>query len=135
MREAFNEMVREKNALKVRTKTTVTGPAKNSLLSSGEEDSDDSDESSGDDKVKARQTAISQIEQELQDMNEEDSSVEESDDEGEIKVSFKKQPLKGKSKEEDKGIMGLKFMKRAELNKKEQLKVQAKMLIDQIKEE
>lgn len=59
MREAFNEMVREKNALKVRTKTTVTGPAKNSLLSSGEEDSDDSDESSGDDKMKARQTAIS----------------------------------------------------------------------------
>jgi hypothetical protein len=54
MREAFNEMVREKNALKVRTKTTVTGPAKNSLLSSGEEDSDDSDESSSDDKVKAR---------------------------------------------------------------------------------
>ena len=31
--------------------------------------------------------------------------------------------------------MGLKFMKRAELNKKEQLKVQAQMLIDQIKEE
>lgn len=61
MREAFNEMVREKNALKVRTKTTVATGVKNSLLSSGEEDSDesDSDESAGDDKVKARQTAIS----------------------------------------------------------------------------
>lgn len=66
--------------------------------------------------------------------DEDDASIDESDDEGEIKVSFKKQPIK-KAKDEDKGIMGLKFMKRAELNKKEQLKVQAKMLIEQIKEE
>jgi U3 small nucleolar RNA-associated protein 14 len=40
-----------------------------------------------------------------------------------------------KSKKEEKGVMGLKFMKRAEEKQKEALKAEASMAIDQIKQD
>jgi hypothetical protein len=55
-----------------------------------------------------------------------DDHEESQDDEGNIKVDFsKKGGAKGKAKQQEKGIMGLKFMQRAEANKKAQLKEQA----------
>ena len=88
-----------------------------------------------------RNKAISQIEKELQEINEtdlENESDNSDSDEGDIKVDFKKKSKVSNEKNKTSsksGIMGLKFMQRAEANKKEHLKDQAKMLIEQIKEE
>lgn len=132
LKQAFNEMVKEKNNLKQRTQTVTT---KNALLSSGEEDSSE-EEGSEEEEGNARGKAVSQIEKELMEAEaSEGASESESEEEDVIKVSFeKKGPAKAK-KEGDKGIMGLKFMKRAEERQKEQLKDQAKALIQQIKED
>lgn len=141
LKEAFNEMVKEKNALKSRTKTVQR---KQQLMSSGEED--DSEEENSDDEEEIdeetlRKKAVSQIEKELQDIegsqDENSASDDNSDEEGNIKVDFSKkgQGKNQNKKEDNKGIMGLKFMQRAEANKKEQLKEQAQMLIEQIREE
>lgn len=65
LKEAFNDMIKEKNALKSRTKTVQ---AKVSLQSSGEEDDSEDDGSSSndeDDEATLRKKAVSQIEKEL----------------------------------------------------------------------
>ena len=71
--------------------------------------------------------------------SESDDSQSGEDSEADIKVTFDPKNKGGKkdnkNEKEAKGIMGLKFMQRAEQNKKEILKEQAQMLIDQIKEE
>lgn len=125
-------MVKEKNNLKQRTQTVTT---RNALLSSGEEESSE-EEGSEVEEGDARGKAVSQIEKELMEAEaSEGASESESEEEDVIKVSFKKKgPAKAK-KEGDKGIMGLKFMKRAEERQKEQLKDQAKSLIQQIKDD
>jgi hypothetical protein len=48
LKEAFNDMMKEKNALKSRMKSTVTA-GKGNMLSSGEDDSDDEMSGSGSD--------------------------------------------------------------------------------------
>lgn len=129
-------MIKEKNALKSRTKTV-----QNVLMGSSSDEDGDSDGSLSEeeaDENTIRQKAISSIEKELQELEEsDDEGSEESDgDDGNIKVNFSKKGQGNKKKgQEEKGIMGLKFMQRAEANKKEQLKEQAKLLIEQIKEE
>jgi len=73
----------------------------------------------------------------LNDEDEEDSQNASESDDGNIKVNFDEKPQgkQSKLKPQDKGIMGLKFMQRAEQTRKEVAKEQAKMLIDQIKED
>lgn len=57
------------------------------------------------------------------DESEDDNSAEESaDEDGNIKVNFTHSKNKAKKSQQEKGIMGLKFMQRAEANKKAQLK-------------
>ncbi len=69
-------------------------------------------------------------------MEDSEHGSESESDQDVIAVDFKhKGKRSNKAKPEEKGIMGLKFMQRAEQNEKERLKEQAKMLIDQIKEE
>jgi len=46
-----------------------------------------------------------------------------------VAVNFKRGAQKKSAKPEEKGIMGLKFMQRAEETQKERLKEQAQMLI------
>ena len=135
VREAFHEMVREKNALKQKTQNTKR-------YQKNEDDSSDSDDfesgSEGEnDEGNIRQKAISEIEKELNE-NEEDNSEEEKSesDEDEIKVNFKKKSSKTtKNTKEKQGLMGLKFMQRGEEQRKEQLKEKAQMVIDMIREE
>jgi len=67
------------------------------------------------------------------DEDEQEGSSEESDDE--VKMEFGKKSEKKKDKKEATGIMNMKFMKTAESNKKERLKNEAKMLVDQIEED
>ena len=54
-------------------------------------------------------------------------------------MNFEKKAIKQKKKrqvnEELDGIMNMKFMKNAEASKKDRLKEQAKMLVEQIKED
>lgn len=128
-REAFNEMVREKNRLKQRTKTV-----NNNLQNLSDSDLD---MSSGDEDVldeeELKKKAIENIDKELADSDEEEVSSDESEegDKGQIKVSFGKSAKKDSSsnKYDDKqGILGLKFMQRGEERKKGILKDQAKML-------
>ena len=126
-REAFNEMMREKNSLKLRQKG-VLGVQVDSDAEDSEEDEDMSE-------GELRKRAIGQIEEEVGG-SEEDSEAESLDSEV-METNFQEN-TKGPKKSrlsEPKGIAGLKFMKRGELKVKEQLKEQAKMLIQQLKED
>ena len=71
--------------------------------------------------------------EEVSNEDEQEGSSEESDDE--VKMEFGKKSEKKKDKKEATGIMNMKFMKTAESNKKERLKNEAKMLVDQIEED
>ena len=66
--------------------------------------------------------------------DEDEQSGSDSDSDGNIKVGFNYKNKQGKqaqkAQSEAKGIMSLKFMQRAEQNKKELLKEQAKQLIE-----
>jgi U3 small nucleolar RNA-associated protein 14 len=79
--------------------------------------------------VKKIKEALSGDEDSDEDENVEDSS-EGSDDE--VKMEFAKKMESKKAKKEATGIMNMKFMKTADANKKERLKNEAKMLVDQI---
>lgn len=105
VREAFNEMIKEKNQLKSRTKT-VQASRKNafgsddedSLASSDNEDGDSQDDEELDDEG-LKKKAVSQIERELMELggdNDEDHSNSESDDEENIHVGFDSKSKQGK---------------------------------------
>jgi U3 small nucleolar RNA-associated protein 14 len=59
----------------------------------------------------------------------EDDAESGSDSDGFVKMNFKDRKTK-KTKNEEKGVMGLKFMKKAEEKQKEALKAEASMAID-----
>ncbi len=61
LKEAFNDMMKEKNALKARTKTVKAA----TLMSSDEESSEDGYSDSSEDEKTIRRKAVSQIEKEL----------------------------------------------------------------------
>jgi U3 small nucleolar RNA-associated protein 14 len=61
LKEAFNDMMKEKNALKARTKTVKAA----TLMSSDEESSEDGSSDSSEDEKTIRRKAVSQIEKEL----------------------------------------------------------------------
>ncbi len=84
-----------------------------------------------------RKKAIKQIEGEVEDSEAEDDSDEDDSEASDMETNFNEN-AKGKKqsqKSKDQGISGLKFMKRGEQKVKEQMKEQAKMLIQQLKEE
>lgn len=123
-REAFHEMIRERDQLKQKTKS----------IGNEEDDSDSGDSEMSEEAL--REKAIREIQGEV------DSEAEDGDEEGEesqeeqdlvMKFSQKKQS-KGNKKEEG-GIMGLKFMQRAEEKEKAQLKENADRLIKQLEED
>ena len=151
IRETYNEMMREKNQLKQRTKKVATGAtgddSDEDMSSDGDEEEYGSEQEIDQDKL--RKKALAAIQGEIDESEDDDGSDDESegeeDDESgsdedgsEIEVNFnvnkKSNKNNGKSSK-DKGIMGLKFMKRGEERLKEQTKVQAKMLMEQIREE
>lgn len=84
VREAFNDMMKEKQALRQRTKTVQ----KTRKALDSDEDSDESFESGSDsdseaeimDKAALKKQAISQIEKELMDLNDEDGDSENQSD-------------------------------------------------------
>lgn len=128
-RDQYHEMMREKNALKDRQRRTKAAGD----FQSDDDSEDDSDLSES----QLKQKAIDEIKGELsadESDGEEDSESEEQD--GEITMNFGDKKTK---KKEDKnaatGIMGMKFMKTAESNKKERLKKEAEMLVEQIEED
>lgn len=126
VREAFNEMMREKNTLKQRTK----GMAKSGNLSDSDMSDDDDDDEEAMSEEELRKRAIGDIEDEVND-SEDDEEGEESDSEADFQVNFgdNSKSKQKASSAKDKGIMGLKFMKRGEEKMKEQRKEQAKMLV------
>ena len=120
MREEYHEMMREKKSLKTRR----DGVQKTVEMGS----SDDGSESEGSEMSESelKKRAIAKIEGEVSEEEESDDensdSEEDSQEEGEgATISFKKKP-ENKSKKEDGGLMGMKFMKTAEKNKKERIK-------------
>lgn len=119
IREQFNEMMREKNTLKQRTKKV------NQLVEGGSSDDSEMDSDYEDDGEDARDKAIKDIEGEIEDSEEDDdmSSDElESDDSEAMRMRFdekSKNNRKGLQDSKEKGIMGLKFMKRGEEKQKE----------------
>lgn len=102
-------------------------------MDSDAEDSEDEDEDMSEGELRKR--AIGEIEEEVEGSSE-DSDAESEDSEA-METNFHesaKGPKQSKLSQA-KGIASLKFMKRGELKVKEQLKEQAKMLIQQLKEE
>ncbi len=92
VREAFNEMIQEKNNLKSRTRTVQQGKknaygSDDSYASSDEEASDEEEEL---DEDGLKQKAVSQIEKELMELgsSESDGSQSGEDSEADIKVAF-----------------------------------------------
>ena len=124
IKDAYNDMMREKSALKQRTKSTT----KTMTLHSSDEDSNEGSDSEELSESELKRQAVSQIEQELMDLengSDEEGSESDSDD-NEMKFENKGgKNKKNNAKNQDKGIMGLKFMQRAEERKKETLKDQA----------
>ena len=128
-RDQYHEMMREKNNLKDRQKRTKAA---------GDDQSDDDSEDDSDlSESELKQRAIDEIKGELsadESDGEEDSESEEQ--EGEISMNFgDKKSKKKEDKNAATGILGMKFMKTAESNKKERLKKEAEMLVEQIEED
>ena len=128
-REAYHEMMREKNALKDRQKTTRKAAE---MVNSDDSDEDSEESASG-----IKNEAIQQIKEELSDESGGSGSESSDSAEDEITMNFDKNNKVKKAKKADDatGIMNMKFMKTAAASKKERTKEQAKMLIEQIQED
>ena len=128
-RDQYHEMMREKNKLKDRQQRTKAAGDYQS--------DDDSDDDSNLSESELKQKAIDKIKGEMsadESDGEEDSESEEV--EGEISMNFGDKKSKKKvDKNPATGILGMKFMKTAESNKKERLKKEAEMLVEQIEED
>ena len=142
-REQYHEMIREKNKLKSRQKTTNTAQNAQDLYYDSEDDEADSDESASEQKKKAISQIKEQISDDSQSEDEEDDEDQDSSDESqnaELHVNFDKKAKVKKASAakldiESGGIQNMKFMKNAESTKKDRLKQEAKMLIEQIQED
>ena len=78
-----------------------------------------------------KEKAVRAIQEEISDAEEAESESSDSDND-EIKMDFKEKKSKSTKKEEPTGIMNMKFMKTAEQAKKERIKSDAKMLVEEI---
>ena len=110
VRDAYHEMVREKNALKDRQRRTKQA-AEASSESESEEDL----------KEKVREMA-------------QESGEESSSDGDEVKMAFEEGRKRQKVEEKEKGIMGMKFMKNAEKADAEKTKLAAQMLLEEVED-
>ena len=105
-------------------------------MNSDYDSEDDSDESVS----KIKNDALKDIQDEISDQSDEDKSgsgSSDSDGDGQMTMNFDELAKKKKKAKKDNatGIMNMKFMKTAEHNKKERIKEQTKMLIEQIEED
>mmetsp|Transcript_1307 Transcript_1307/g.1647 ORF Transcript_1307/g.1647 Transcript_1307/m.1647 type:complete len:124 (+) Transcript_1307:1086-1457(+) len=123
-------MVRDKNMLKQRQRG-VQGYQ----FDDDDSDSEDSDLSASEQKARA----IAKIKDEIADSGEEGySSVDEegeeesSEEDDDVKMDFTEKKSASKKKATEGNIKDMKFMKVADSSRKERLKAEAKMLIDQI---
>lgn len=133
LREQYHDMMREKNALKDRQAGIKR---KAGVEDESEDDSSEGDSDLSESELKAR--AIQKIKDEISDDDSgSDDDGEESDNSGDgvVRQNFdQKNKEKAKKQKEVTGIMGMKFMKNAELAKKNQIKDQAKRAIEQIED-
>ena len=142
-RDAYHQVAQERNALVRKTKQTT----RNERNSSSEGmSSDGSDSEADEDEAKAKQKTIDRIRAEVgSDGGEEegsgsdgsDSDSSAKDPHGAVRtMNFDDAARQGRAKktqdESGRGIMGLKFMQRAEEREKEALKLRADLAIKQI---
>lgn len=95
-------------------------------------DSGSSDDDEEVDAAELKNKAIEDIQGEMSASENEESASSDSEEKDVIKMDFGK---KDKKKKQEEGLMNMKFMKTAEGQKRERLKKEAEMLIDQIKDE
>ena len=140
-RDAYHQVAQDRNALVRKTKQTT----RNERNSSSEGMSSDGSGSESDDDA-MKQKTVQKIRAEVFSDGEAkeggSSDNENSDDSSEApdgtvrKMDFSDATRQGKTKksndEDEKGIMGLKFMRRAEEREKEALKLKAELAVKQI---
>lgn len=133
-------MIREKNKLKQKQSTTNQAKNVQDLYYDSEDDDLDSDESASAQKKQAVAQIREELSEDSQSDDDEDQDSSQESQNGEIEVNFDKKAKvkkasKSKSDIEAAGIQNMKFMKNAESTKKDRLKNDAKMLIEQIQED
>uniref|UniRef100_A0A7S3JEF0 Uncharacterized protein n=1 Tax=Euplotes harpa TaxID=151035 RepID=A0A7S3JEF0_9SPIT len=125
-KQAYFELIRQRDELKKKTKKV------NNLQGDDESDASSFNSDEEDNLEKLKEEALKKIQQEVS----EDSSESDSEEEGdfdEVKLNQKRQKKLDKLNNKKTGIMGMKFMQKAEKVQKETLKQKSQMLIDEIK--
>jgi len=121
-KQAYFELIRQRDELKKKTKKVNDFKGDDSEADSSGNDSDPLE--------KLKIDALLKINQQLS-----ESESEDSDSDGQLdeeKIEKKRQKILKKEQNKQPGIMGMKFMRRAEEVKKEVLKIKSKALIDEI---
>lgn len=125
-KQAYFDLVRQHNDLMKKTKQVTN------LQSDSDSGSDESSGEENADLTKLKADALAKINQQISDSEDSEAEGEEDDGFDEAKVEREKLKKQAKKLNKPTGIMGLKFMQKAEKAQKEIMKEKSKMLIDEI---